>query len=144
MIADAIFKALVDPAVPAAAAICAVLAQYGGKPCIFTDELPQDAALPAILINEIGGDSGFACRSRRGANLNVDVQIFGSKSYTSKATRALAKACWLFLGRLNLNPYITGFSECGCVAEPPANTNDGLGFPGYTIRVRVTVLETLA
>ena len=141
MIADAVFKALTDATVPAAAAICALLAQYGGHAAVFTDELPQDAALPAILINEIGGSGDFGCRSKKGATLNVDVQMFGQKDYSSKATRALAKAVWLFLNRLNLNSYLTGLVECGCIAEPPQNTNDGLGFPGYTIRLRVIVLE---
>ena len=142
MIAEAIHAAIVDEESDAAE-VFDFLGVYEGEPAVFTGGLPDDAAFPAILINEVGG-SDFGCRSNRGAALNVDVQIFSNKSRSSSLVRYLAKELWKLLNRLDLNPYLEGFTECGCVAEPPANTNDGFGFPGYTIRLRVTVLELAA
>ena len=143
MIADVLAKALNDVS---AAAINAKLAKYnfgsGDAPVIFTAGVPDDAAFPAIVITELDGEV-WGCRAREGALCKADVCIYDQKSHTSKDFRALALALWKFLNRNELAPWLdqSGFENWGCVALPPANTNEGFGFPGYVIRVQVNVLS---
>ena len=122
--------------------IKAGLADYNGGKAIFSVALPDDCAFPAILITQDGGQD-WGCRENEGGVIVASVQIFDDKSFTKKEVRALAGKIWRLINRHDLEPWITeaGYENWGCFADPPLNTNDGLGFPGYTIRVNVRVLR---
>ena len=136
MIVTAIFKLI-----EASTAFTANLAVYKTKPAMFTGGIPDDTKFPAVTINDVTGSGGGGCRSKRGGATVLDVQVFTDKGRSSKTLRGLALDLWKLLDRASLNSYLTGFTECGVQADPPANTNDGFGFPGRTIRVRVTWME---
>lgn len=121
-------------------AIAAQLASYEGEPAIFTDEIPPNSQFPAVVIVEKGGaQSGD--RGHEGGDVQVDVQVFSNKTRSGKSIRDLAWAIWKLLNRRLLDLSARGYQALPCSADVPANTNDGLGFPGYTIRLRVQILE---
>ncbi|MCX7805042.1 MAG: hypothetical protein N3A38_07600 [Planctomycetota bacterium] len=141
MIADVIARKLLSDD-PAAAAIRARLADYAdGKAIFCLPAMPEDSGLPAIVIAEAGGAS-WGCRARPGAEVRVDVQVFGRKGMTTETIRGLARDLWTFLGRSDMagDMAAAGFEGWGVVAQPPQNTQDGLGFPGYTIPLVCRVL----
>lgn len=65
-------------------------------PAIFTGGLPDDAKYPAVLITEEGGNP-WGCRSRRGAEMVIEVKVFTTqrdrRGIRSAATALLRK--WL-------------------------------------------------
>ena len=119
------------------------LAVYEDAPAIFTGGMPDDASLPAIDISALGG-SDDSVQDARGAALSASVQVFGPNGFSRKATRDLAWALWRLINRADISTQLAaaGFDDLGCVCDPPLNTQDGLGMPGYTLRVTARVLES--
>lgn len=113
-------------------------------PAIFTTSgIPNDAAYPAILITHVGGVP-FGTRGARGADFNVDITIYDDRDMSGAALDELAMQIWKRCDRADLSTYLagTGYEDCGCLADPPANHGDADSFPGYLIRVRAQVLES--
>ena len=139
MIGDVFFKLLASAQ---GAAIRALLGSYSGQPAIFTAQVPDKAPTPFIKINVIGGmdDSD---RGASGSVINADVQVFDKKSYSEVLLHSLAKQIYDLVHHHDLWPWIedAGFQLVSCIAEPPADTQEGLGFPGRTIRVQVRLKE---
>lgn len=125
--------------------ITAQLATYdfGGlieTPAVFTtDPIPADAALPAIVITEIGGDSDFGSRSHRGGHFRCDVRVYDNKGRSRQAARILALDLWRLLNRAH--PDIECSTEVGCYADPPAEITDAEGFPGFVVPVLIWLLD---
>jgi hypothetical protein len=136
MIAPLIYEALKDDD-----DIVEALATFEGQPAIFTTHLPEDCPFPAILINEVGGGD-FGTRGDVGGVASIDVQVFDDKSLSKKAVRALAWQIRALLHRADLSTWAdeAGIQVLSCLAEVPRNTNDGLGFPGFTVPVQVRFL----
>ncbi|GMV82114.1 MAG: hypothetical protein AMXMBFR7_32980 [Planctomycetota bacterium] len=143
MIAGAIAKMFLTDADARAVAIRAKLATYADAKAIFTVALPDDAPFPALLIAEVGGPA-WGCRANTGGVMAVDIQVFNDKDSSRKATWELAHEVWRLIDRHPLTPYLSdvGFENWGVIADMPVNTQDGLGFPGYTIKTSVRVLST--
>lgn len=137
MLSPVIFKAI-----RASDEICALLGTFEALPAVFTTKLPDKCVFPAVLINDVNG-ADFGTRGDTGGVSSIDVQVFDDKDLSIQIVRDIAKKIRQLLNRADLEPWITdaGFSNYGCIADPPQNTNDGLGFPGYTIRVTVRYLE---
>ena len=137
MLADALARFLL--ADDAAAAIRAELALYAGEPAVFTTEIPEDAALPAISIIEVGGPR-WGMRDTKGAVAHADVQLIGDKDANATDLGELADALRTLLHRCDLDPYVEGADAIWCFADPPKDTQAGLGFPGCTISVQALLL----
>jgi len=132
MIGVAIWDALKDDA-----GIVAALAEYENAPAIFTGPVPEQVPCPFIKINESGGQNA-GCRANKGGIAIISVQVFDDKDLTQKPLRDLADAIQVLLDRHALPLLDTkGFWNQGCIADLPQATNEGAGFPGYTIRVSV-------
>jgi hypothetical protein len=141
VIADALFALLTSEA---AAAIVAKLATFGGAPAIFTGGLPDDCPLPAIVITDAGGSPGGdgETRDKAGCVCNANIQVFGDKSYSTKALRDIARLVWTLVHRNDLAAQLAAVNWVnagGVYANPPASTRDDLGFPGYMIQVKATL-----
>jgi len=125
-------------------AVTASLATYdfGGdaeEPAVFGFQpIPADAQLPAIAIDLAGGSS-WGTRSYRGAELIVDVQVWGEKHSSRAALRDTAWAVWRCLDRTPL--VLQGYEDVGVQASPPRPSPDPDGFPGYLVEVRARILE---
>lgn len=139
MIAEVFYKLLNSDQ---ASGITAQLGHYAGLPAVFTNKIPDGSHFPAIVISD-GGGSDWSVRDARGAVVGADVQIFGDKLMSQAVIHALAKLIWMLVDRHNLWPWIeeAGFYNCGCIADFPMDTGDPQGFPGYTIKTRVQILE---
>ena len=119
------------------------LAGVEAEPAIFTTAvIPEDAALPAIIISHTGG-TAFGCRSQRGAVLGVSVQAYDDKDCSMKVLDELGFAIWECCNRANLKIYLSavGYDDWGCIASPPHASGDGEGYPGYTVQVQERVLK---
>jgi hypothetical protein len=138
MIAPLIYKAIIGNA-----QIANELAQYASAPAVFTQRPPGEIACPFIVINERGGPD-FGTRGDKGGTAQLDVQVFDDKQLSAKEVRLLARRIRALLHRNDLEPWATeaGLEVISCIANLPANTNDDLGFPGYTIPVQVQFLGT--
>lgn len=112
----------------------------GPEPAIFTiDPIPEDAALPAIVITEIGG-TNFETRDTYGAEVTLDVRAYDEKTRSRAAVEQIA---WRIQHVLHHTPLIiSGCEEVGCYAEVPQHMADDRGFPGYRVQVMVRFLET--
>lgn len=126
-----------------ASAIRSALANYNSVKSIHTDDLPGDAPYPAILVS-IATASDWGTRGQKGGQFSVDIQVFAQKTTDRKAVWDLAEAVWFLLNRNSLGSYLSaeGWEMVALVADPPVDTQDGLGFPGYTIKARLTALRT--
>lgn len=131
-------------------AITAKLATYNFgdaavKAAIFTGDIPDDAAYPAILITAVGGRD-WGTRDRSGGELQIDLQVFDDKATSHKMISELAWAIRDLVHRHNMATWLAplGWEEVGCIAEPPQSTSDGFGFPGYTIRVSLRIIKSAA
>lgn len=128
----------------ATASVTTGLATYdfGGaspEPAIFTvDPIPHDASLPAVVITEVGGGR-WGTRTKKGADVNCDVRVWGDKDRSRAALRDLAWTIWGALERADLS--ISGYSEAGCRADAPQELTDPDGFPGFLIPVAVRILQ---
>ena len=145
MLDGALAAALLQDTAALAVAIRAAVASYGTSKAIFTGALPdgEDAAFPAIVIAQTGG-ADFGCRVKKGAEVSIDVQVFGDKATSLATVRGIAKNIWDYFNRAEIGAFLTaaGFEDWGVTARPPQNTQDGLGFPGFTIQVTARVLKT--
>jgi hypothetical protein len=126
------------------AEVWAQLAQFGddNAPAIFTQELPEDCPLPAIVIQELpGSDDG--CRTLRGGEAKLEIQVFGDKGLGRGDFRQLARDIWDLVDRADLSEYLNelGFDDLGCSAAFPSAFNDENGFPAYRIPLTMRVLE---
>jgi len=139
MIAEILYKLLnSDQAAP----ITGQLGQYSGTPAVFTNKIPDQSHFPAIVISD-GGGADWSTRDSRGAQATADIQVYGDKQMSLALVHELAKLVYLLVDRHNLWPWIeeAGFYNLGCIADFPMDTSDPLGFPGYTIKTHVQVLE---
>lgn len=154
MISGALGKLLAASVAQLAVDIRAALATYdfgsGLVPAIFTTEnnVPDNAPTPFIKISDISGVNDFGSRGTPGGTYTSDVQIFGRKDFSDKATRDLAMKIWKVVHRANLDTWLNVspfyLETWACNALLPQSTNDGLGFPGFTIRTSVTIRRTSA
>jgi len=125
--------------------IVAGLASYkfGGTPgpAIFTarEVIPDDAALPAAILTIPTCDSDQGDRGHKGGNSRVDIRLYGGKAHSSAALESLAYLIWAAVDRADLS--MTGFDNCGCIADPPSTMTDPDGFPGFLIQARVGFQE---
>lgn len=111
-------------------------------PAIFTtDPIPEDAGSPCAVITEEGGNSSFGTRERRGAEVEIQIRIFGDKDREHDTIRDVAWSTWRRIHRARLS--IDGFAELGCIAEVPRQSRDDDGYPEFSIDVRVRILEEL-
>jgi hypothetical protein len=118
------------------------VALYKGVKAIFTADLPDDAALPAVVINEIGGRD-WGTRAKQGGECMVDVTVLDHKKESQAGIRALAWKVRKLINRSELPELaILGYGNFGCYADPPRKAPDEFGFPGFTIQVMVRVLES--
>jgi hypothetical protein len=131
------------------ASITALLATYdfgnpSPDPAIFTMEhgIPDDAEFPAIHIVEVSPGTEFGSKGNRGLEIFADVTVYGDKD-TDSDMEALGILIWKRLDRARLDhllaPY--GFEHWIFTADAPLKTSSPGGFPGYTIRTRIKVLE---
>lgn len=145
MIERAVAAFLLGSADSRAVAIRADVAAYANSLAIFTCELPSDAPFPAILITK-PASSEFGCRDNPGELAQVDIQVLGNKAPSKKSVSDRAKAVRKFINRSDdlIAPYLQaeGFECWGVFADAPTNTQDGLNFPGYTIKAHIRVLDS--
>ena len=141
MIAEGIHALII-----ADSAVCADLTTYqfgtgAETPAVFTtDVIPEDAALPAVIINECGGPA-WGTRGRKGADVLTRVRVYGNKTRDTSALRDLAWRIWRLINRSVITPSDADFVSCRTIADPPLLVPDPDGFPGYSIDVRAIVLE---
>ncbi|KKL72174.1 hypothetical protein LCGC14_2087510, partial [marine sediment metagenome] len=110
------------------------------SPAIFTtDVIPENAELPAIIINEFGGPA-WGSRGREGGDVLIRVRVYDDKNRETSTTRRIAWAVRKSLNRARLN-MTNGYDAHRVIADVPALAPDVDGFPGYMIDVRAIVLE---
>lgn len=110
-------------------------------PAIFTYDsdggvIPEDSALPAIIINEMGGVN-FGTRAEKGAKIVARVRVYGNRDRQS--ILKLAWDIWKVLDRAVLAQ--ANWTIYGVFAEPPQFLSDPDGFPGYVVDVSAFVSE---
>ena len=98
--------------------------------------IPEDAGLPAVIINEVGGVN-FGTRDEKGAKTVARVRVYGNRD--RKSILSLAWDIWKLLDRAVLTQ--TGWTIYGVFAEPPQSLSDPDGFPGYVVDVSAFVSE---
>ncbi len=114
--------------------------RIASRPAVFTSrKIPDDCGYPAVLITQVSGVA-WGVRDSRGGDTELDVDVFSNKTSSDKALNDVCGDIWRLLDRVALT--ITGYSHVFCIADPPIQTSDEDGFPGYTIRCRVKTLET--
>jgi hypothetical protein len=120
------------------------LGRYGQDklPAIFTESLPEDCPLPAIVVHDVGGND-WGCRDRVGAEARMEVQVFGDKSFSRGTLRQLARDLWKLVNRADLSQHLAeiGFEDWGCQADLPQAFNEENGFPAYRIQITVRALS---
>jgi hypothetical protein len=150
MISHALAKLINTSAAQLAIDIRAGLATYdfgsGAVAAIFTGGVPDNTPTPYIAVNDISGTPDFGSRGSPGGTYTSDIQIIGRKDFSDKSVRDLAMKVWKLVHRANLDTWLNVapfyLQTWVCNALLPQSTNDGLGFPGFTIRTSVTVLRT--
>lgn len=150
MISQALAKLISTSVAQIAVDIQTALARYdfgaGAAPAIFTGGVPDNAPTPYIVVNDISGTPDFGSRGSPGGTYTSDIQIIGRKDFSDKQVRDLAMKIWKLVHRANLDTWLNVspfyLQTWVCNALLPQSTNDGLGFPGFTIRTSVTVLRT--
>ena len=100
--------------------------------------IPRDADLPAVAVDLAAGGN-WGTRGYRGAEMVVDVQIWGEKGTSRAGLRDTAWAIFRCLDRATLA--LTGYTEVGVQARPPRTSPDPDGFPGYLLEVSIRILE---
>jgi hypothetical protein len=139
MLADALYKLLASDA---GAAVRGQLASYNGAAAVFTTDLPEDCALPAILIAETGGQP-WGCRDSEGAEEGAALRVFGDRGASQATLREIAWALWALVNRAALDNHLpAGWEDWGLTAEPPAGITDDAGFPGFEVRASARLLKT--
>jgi len=126
-----------------AAAIKHACAVYGNGRAIFAGELPDDCALPAILVTDVAGTE-WGTRGTRGGDCRLDVQLIGEKSANQNTLRALARLLWAVLDRMTIPAAClpAGYASTALIADPPRWQPAELGFPQFAISVRALVSTT--
>ena len=115
----------------------------GAEPAIFSNVRSEitDAVSGYIRVQQIGGDQSIGTdRSHKGGEFNIDVTVWGPKSYSDKKTREFAFLVWNTLNRAEL-PSTSKWELCYCFASPPSFLEDPDGFPGYVTSCRVLIRE---
>ncbi len=152
MISQALYKLIATSSAQLAIDIRAGLSQFdfgtGNAPAIFSNEhtVPDNMATPYIVVGDVSGAPDFGCRQFSGGTFVADAQIFGKKDFSGKPVRDLALKLWKLIDRADLSTWLAPLylEQWGVSATLPMATNDGLGFPGWTIRTNVRVLRTSA
>jgi hypothetical protein len=103
-----------------------------------TAVIPMDSERPAIRIIEFSSIP-WGVRDSRGAEIMVDVDVWGNKNTSQKALRDLAYDVWRLLDRSE--PNTTGYTVVVMMCDSPVEITDEDEFPGYVIRCRVKVIE---
>lgn len=126
--------------------LCGELATYEfttgiSGPAIFTEEdgIPEDAGRPAVYIAQVGAVP-WGCREQRGGEFSLDISLWGNRE-SGSALYETAMKVWRAVDRADLCPFLDGWAEWGCVADPPIKIGDAEGFPGYVVRVLCRVME---
>lgn len=114
------------------------------SPALFTSKvMPKDAKYPAVFITEPHKNGSFGCRGQRGAELGVDIRVFGDHTTSDAELRAVGEEVWDLMDRADMSTELAanGMEDWGCVASTPQPVTDEDGFPGYLVQVTVRVLE---
>ena len=109
------------------------------SPAVFTFDsfagmIPEDSALPAIIIDEVGGIN-FGTRAAKGVNTVARVRVYGNKNRGS--ILPLMTDLFFLLDRTTL--VVADLIVYGVFATPPTSLSDPDGFPGYFIDVSAFV-----
>lgn len=104
-----------------------------------TDVMPEDAELPAVIINRSGG-ADFGTRGHEGEDAFVSVRIYANRDRRTDTIRKTAELLKKLLNRAELT-VTDGYRAFRCIADPPISAADPDGFPGYLITVRVLLLD---
>jgi len=111
----------------------------GPKPSVFTSRvIPDDAERTAIRIEQVTAIP-WGTRDARGAEIWVDVNVWGDKVQSDKALIDLANDVWRLLDRVDLT--VTGYVSVLCQADAPESITDADGFPGYVVKCRTKIIE---
>lgn len=109
------------------------------RPSVFTSrKIPDDCGYPAVLITQVSGVA-WGTRGYEGGDVLVDVDVFDDKTSSDKALNDVCGDIWRLLNRVAL--VIIGYDHVFCIADPPMQTADDEGFPGYVIRCRVKAIK---
>ena len=141
MIAEGIRDLLVADAEVVAALSTYEFTSAAPTAAVFTtDVIPEDAELPAVIINEFGGPA-FGTLAREGGDVLARVRVYSDKDRETSVLRTLAWRIRKVLNRSVLTPSDGAYLACRVIADVPALAPDVDGFPGYMIDVRAIVLE---
>lgn len=141
MLAEGIRDLLVtDAAIVAALSTYAFSTANPTASVFTTDVIPEDAGLPAVIINELGGPA-WGTIAREGGDVLVRVVVYGDKDRETSTLRSLAWSIRKVLNRATIIPSDDAYIAIRAIADVPALTTDIDGFPGYSIDVRAIVLE---
>jgi len=109
------------------------------NPIFIGQELPHDAKLPAILINDVTA-TAFDVRETPGSEWLVDVEVYDDKISNVERLERLAYAVRKSINRATLTiPFHA--DSCLCITDPPRTLTGPLRFPGRVIVCRVIALE---
>jgi hypothetical protein len=112
----------------------------GDAPAIFTMQIfPERTQYPAIIIRSIDS-TVFGTRANRGAEMFIDVSVYGNKGHSDLVLIGIADAVWDALDRQTIT--VTGYHNCLLQADAPVETTDGDGFVGHIVRCRVIMVAT--
>lgn len=110
------------------------------RPAVFTSrKVPDDCGYPAVLITQVSAVA-WGVRGYEGGDVLVDVDVYDNKTSSDKILNDVCGDIWRLLNRAVLS--ITGYDHVFCIADPPMQTEDDDGFPGYVIRCRVKAIKT--
>lgn len=111
----------------------------GVLPAIFGQQpAPEDAELPHMVV-ELASGVLFETRGHSGADMIVDVQVWGEKNHSRAALRDIVWEVFEALHHAELS--LTGWDNAGVRARPPRTSPDPQGFPGYICEVYVRLLK---
>ncbi len=137
MILAAIYKSLM-----ADDTITGLVAEYRGKPAIFTfDVAPKDCGFPLVMIDLMGGISGQGTGDERGLTQICVVRMYDNKHESSDRLETLAWAAWARLERGEDDLESDDFEFVQAACEPPMVSPDPDGFPGLRLSVSLSLLR---
>ncbi len=107
-------------------------------PAIFNGKIPKDAENISILVTQLPGIP-WGYKAKRGSDTLLDIEVHGDNKQSEKNLRNIAELVWKRIHRGS--PTVVGYNVVGCWANYPGRLVFDGGFPGFTIQVRVVVVE---
>jgi len=115
----------------------------GTVPAVFTTApAPPTCGNPVCVVTESGGseDQGGVTRSTRTIDVEIEVQTWTDKSGSEQALRAWGWLLWSVFHRCS-ELSVDGWSVIAVEATPPRRIEDGDGYPGCQLTLRVRAEE---